>query len=164
MVNEILNCKCDVKVDRFQSKGDVAKYRLVISKDHRKIIKVRKINADCVKSALNISHKIADSFFYLKKGGKSQLKEKWVLVETKGDKLMIGIQQLSRSLELFSDSVAPIYGRLVLTKVPNILESSENNSIDKLHRKFVLKGGNFRRGNKELIEKVVMIKSYFNLE
>ncbi len=155
MVNEILGSDCVDTKTPHQSKGDVSSFYLEIPVHLRKTIKIKKFDADCIKKLLKIEHKIADSFFYIIQGGKSQLKEKWLIVENKGDKFSDAIEQLNKSLEMFADSKASIHGRIITKQVPNILPSSEKSKYDKLQESFSKKKGSVRRGNKVLIEKII---------
>jgi hypothetical protein len=159
MVSEILNSTCLDKTLPFQSKGDVATYYLEISTVIKKMIKVRKYNADCIKKKLNTPGKICDSFFYLKKGGKSQLKDKWILVENKGEKYKHAILQLDNSLVLFKDTKSPIHGRIVGRSIPSILPSTDRGIYDNLQQKFVAAKGDLRMGNVIMREKIININN-----
>lgn len=163
MVTNILNSSCQDTAHPFQSKGDVAAYFLEINSNRKKDIKVIKFNADCIKKEYKIESKICDSFFYLKAGGKSQVKDKWILVETKGQKFSEAFEQLETSLKMFSNTGSPIYGRIVGKNVPNTLGSSDRKLFDNLQQKFIFKNGTLHLANRIMKELIISIEeSKFN--
>lgn len=162
MPNEkILNSGCVDKALPLTCKGDVATYYLQMPQENIENIKTKKYDADCIKEKLNIEHKIADAFFNIYKGGGSQRREKWIIVETKGDKLEHGIQQLEKSLEMLLECGSPIYGRLITKGVPNIIKNNDGNKLfNELLKKFVRTKGDLKRGNKQLKEQVVSFNEF----
>ncbi len=144
-IKKLTECIDDIKP--YQSKGDVVTYYLKLIS----VLKSVKYDADCVKQKLNITHRIGDSFFYITSGGGSQLKEQWVLIETKG-KGNDFFEQLEKSLSLFEDADCPVFGRYIGKNVPGILKSKERKDFDNLQEKFLKKKGNLYVKNKNTTE------------
>jgi hypothetical protein len=161
MLNELLNSGCIDYKHPLTCKGAVATYYLQMPAKNAENIKVKKFDADCVKNKLKVENKIVDAFFLIYKGGGNQRKEKWILVEAKGDKFQHGIQQLSKSLEIFIESGIPAYGRLVTKGVPNIIKNDEETKLfNELLKKFIKTKGDLKRGNKQLKEQIVSFDEF----
>jgi hypothetical protein len=140
-IKKLTECIDDIKP--YQSKGDAAVYYLKLKEGLKSV----KYDADCVKSKLNIAHRIGDSFFYITSGGGAQFKEQWILIETKG-KGDDYFEQLEKSLSLFEDAGCRIYGRYIGKNVPAILSSKERKEFDKLQHQFLKRKGNLYLKNK----------------
>lgn len=148
MVNSIRKLEeCVDKAKPYQSKGDVVTYYLKLEQG----LKSFKYDADCVRQKLNVAHRIGDSFFNIASGGGGQLKEQWVLIETKG-KGNDFFEQLEKSLSLFEDADCPVFGRYIGKNVPGILKSKERKDFDNLQAKFLKKKGNLYIKNKDTTE------------
>lgn len=169
MVNKILNSvDCIDNVSPNKSKGDVATYYLKLDEKNIDNLKMKKFDADKVKEKFKIDSLISDSFFYVTKGGGTQLKEKWILVETKGKDFKHGIWQLDESLNLFENTKAQFFGRLVTKGVPFIIKRKNKNSDDsliekmfeELGKKFKKRNGTLIRGNKVMSEIIISFGNF----
>lgn len=150
---EILKSKTIDKSNPYSCKGDVATYYIKSKNDlfKSKRIKVKKFNGDYIKTHFSITTKISDGFFYLKQGGKSQLKERWIIVETKGIDYPTAFDQLSKSIDYIADA-NQISLRLVAVRVPKVLPSSSKKALEEIERKLMKFNGDFEMKNNSMTE------------
>lgn len=126
-------------------KGKAATYRLIL-KDRN--LESRKIDADEVKRQRAITHKIGDAFFFIWQKD-SGIREKVIVVETKGGDFTHAMKQLTACHKMLKFLNIEIEGRIVASKVPSITIDKEYLALQKLY------GGQVKRRSQQMTETFV---------
>jgi hypothetical protein len=125
---------CLDKKKPFLHKGNVASYHLELDCDN---LYVRKIDADCLKKERKIEHKIVDAFFFLYEKDKNnkEIREKVLVVETKGRAYRDALKQLLITYkQIVSELKIEAHARIVAKGVPKIRPANEYRQLESSYK------------------------------
>ena len=118
----------------FLHKGKVASYHLELNCEE---VYSRKIDADLLKKEQNIEHKIVDAFFLLYEKDKSKrvVREKVIVVETKGGDYRDALKQLLIThQEIVSNLKIEAHARVVARSVPKVRPVNEYRKLESSYK------------------------------